>query len=479
MDRKDKPIIAHFLPFSCLVQISRLGALVALIFHNKYLSQRISIFQATTTLVVAVTLFWTSAAYASGLKELSTALAHQGISLGLQDSETVLGNVSGGIGQGSAMQGVAIATLNVDTDRILGFPGGIFHAGALQIHGNNTFSSAYIGSLQTANGNAAANATRLWTLWYQQSFDHRTFDIRVGQQSIDQEFMVSDDSNLFVNTMAGWPTIPSYDLYAGGPAYPLSSLGIRLRIHSTDKRWSFLAGVFDDNPPGGAFANDPQSRDSSGALFNLNTGALVIAEVQFRTHLLAGLPGCYKIGFWFDEASFPDQAYDSQGQSLASPSSNGMPAMRTHNGSIYAVADQTIWQQANGRHRINAFLRIMAAPPDRNLIDFSANGGLTIGDPIPDRPQDSAGIDVGFADVSNRAIELDRAEAFYSNTFTPIRSSETLVELTYQAQITAALQLQPDVQLVINPGGGIANPAQPSKRVRNALIAGIRATIIF
>ena len=245
----------------------------------------------------------------------------------------------------------------------------------------------------------------------------------------------------------------------------------------TGNRWSFLAGIFDDNPPGGAFANDPQSRDGSGTRFNLNTGALIIAEAQLRTHFLAGLPGSYKLGFWFDEASFPDQAYDAQGRSLANPASNGLPAMHAHNGSIYAVADQVVWEGVNGARRINAFLRVMAAPPDRNLIDWSANGGLTINDPIPDRPDDSAGIDVGFADVSSRAAALDRAKALYTATFTPIRSSETLIELTYQAQITSHLQLQPDVQLVINPGGGIANPDQPAKQVNDALIVGIRATL--
>jgi porin len=74
---------------------------------------------------------------------------------------------------------------------------------------------------------------------------------------------VSQYSGLFVNTMAGWPQLPSEDLYAGGPAYPLSSLGARVRFKPRANMIVFLGG-FDDNPPGGAFNNDPQSRDAGG-----------------------------------------------------------------------------------------------------------------------------------------------------------------------------------------------------------------------
>ena len=52
---------------------------------------------------------------------------------------------------------------------------------------------------------------------------------KIGQQSLDQEFIVSQNALLFVNTMFGWPMVPSADLPGGGPAYPLSALGVRLR----------------------------------------------------------------------------------------------------------------------------------------------------------------------------------------------------------------------------------------------------------
>ena len=60
--------------------------------------------------------------------------------------------------------------------------------------------------------------------------------------------------------------VPSVDLYGGGPAYPLSSLGVRFQAKPTDSI-AILAGVFDDNPGGGAFSADAQELAKHGARY--------------------------------------------------------------------------------------------------------------------------------------------------------------------------------------------------------------------
>jgi len=243
-------------------------------------------------------------------------------------------------------------------------------------------------------------------LWYQQAFLGGKFDVKIGQQSLDQEFYTSQGSSLFINTMMGWPLVPSVDLYAGGPAYPLSSLGVRLRAQPTDTI-TVLGGVFDDNPPGGPFANDSQVRgaEQSGARFNTGTGALFFAEVQFALNPPPsgppqtgapppaspatappppGLPGTYKLGFWYDTGAFPDQRFDQTGLSLADPASSGNPRMRHHNFSIYGVMDQVVWRpDPQGARAVGVFARIMGAPGDRNLVNFSLNAGVTLKAPFP------------------------------------------------------------------------------------------------
>jgi porin len=313
-------------------------------------------------------------------------------------------------------------------------------------------------------------------MWYDQAFDNSRVDIKIGQQSIDNEFIVSQYSGLFVNTMAGWPLIPSDDLYGGGPAYPLSSLGARVQFKATSNA-TILAGVFDDNPGGGAFGDDAQFLDRNGAKFNLNTGALFIAELQY-TATPASLPGTYKLGFWYDTGFFPDQEIGSDGLSLANPDSNGDPEMHKGNYSIYGVVDQTIWQPSSARS-LNAFARIMGAPSNQNLISFSLNGGLTLTAPLPGRNNDTAGIDFGLAKVSDRARDLDQDTAAFSGGDFPVRGTEELIELTYSAQVMPWLVLQPDFQYIVNPGAGVQDPNDPTHNLRNEVVAGIRVITTF
>ena len=420
---------------------------------------------------------------------LRTVLGNYGITLGVTDSENLLGNLSGGVKQGATMQGVTTGTLEMDTGKAFGWQGGTFHISALQLHGQ-PLTEPYLDSLQAANGNEGEDGTRLWELWVDQTFDYSRADLKIGQQSIDNEFMVSRYSSLFVNTMAGWPMIPSADLYGGGPAYPLSSLGVRVQVKPTDNT-NILAGVFDDNPGGGAFDDDAQALDADGGRFNLNTGALFIAELQYTTNQPAvgdmvqgrappGLSGTYKIGFWYDTGSFPDQEFGTDGLSLANPASNGEPLMHHGNYSVYGVADQTVWQsKSDSARNVNLFARIMGAPSAQNLISFSFNGGVTLTAPLPGRDNDQAGIDIGVAKVSGQAAGLDRDTGFFTGTPSPVRGTEELIELTYQAQVTPWLQLQPDLQYVINPGAGVQDPDDPTHLLHNEFVAGIRAITTF
>ncbi len=403
-----------------------------------------------------------------GMGGARTALANYGISLGITDTENLLANLAGGVKTGATLQGVTTATLEVDTGKAFNLPGGTFHISALQLHGQ-PLSGPYLDNLQAANGNEGEDGTRLWELWVDQTFG--SADIKLGQQSIDNEFMVSQYSGLFINTMAGWPLIPSDNLYGGGPAYPLASLGARLLVKPMANT-TLLAGVFDDNPGGGAFTDDAQALDRNGGKFNLNTGALFIAEIQYAKP--SGLPGTYKLGFWVDRASFPDQRYGTDGLSLADPASNGAPRMIKGNYSLYAVADQTIWQStADSARNLNLFARIMGAPDNQNLIDFSLNGGVTLAAPLAGRDSDQAGLDFGLGKVSGRAAGLDR------DSGAPARGTEALFELTYQAQVTPWLSLQPDLQYVVNPGGGVQDPDDASHDLRDEFVAGARANVTF
>jgi porin len=435
---------------------------------------------------------WTRSTLLGDAGGFRTKLASVGLSFGIQDTNEVFGNVTGGIKTGAAYDGVTLMSVGLDTQAAFGWEGGTFNVSAWNIRGNN-LSAQNLLVLQTVSGIEAADTTRLWEAWYQQAFLDNKMDVKIGQQSLDQEFITSQGSSLFLNTVMGWPMIPSVDLYAGGPAYPLSSLGVRLRVRPSENL-TILGGVFQDNPPGGPFNADSQLLGSTrwGGNFNLRTGALMIAEVQYAINQPVtgqmvtpdqkpgGLPGVYKLGAWFDTAPFYSQQYDNTGLSLANPASTGIPQTQWHNFSLYGVMDQTVWQpDPTAPQAVGVFARVMGAPGDRNLVNFSVNAGATLKAPLPTRDNDTLGVGFGFAKVSAGAIALDQAMNYYSGTFGPVRSSETFLEVTYQIQATPWWTVQPDFQYFFTPGGGIVNPNNPSQSVGNAAVFGLRSVVTF
>lgn len=415
-------------------------------------------------------------------------LSRAGITLSLQETSEVLGNLSGGTQRGADYDGLTQVQVQLDTQRAFGWQGGTVTISALQIHGSN-LSASNLASLQTASGIEADRATRLWEAWYQQKFlDEDRLDVRVGQQSLDQEFMVTTNGAAFVNTMLGWPMVPSVDLPGGGPAYPLSALGVRVRTRPADG-WTVLAGVFNGSPARSNLG-DPQRVNASGTQFPLNGGQLLIAEVQFAYPSLGTmispdqgepLARAYKLGVWYDTESFADQLRGTDGLSLANPAGNGVPLRHRGNFAVYGVIDQMLWRDKDeADHNLNAFLRVMGTPlADRNLVDFSLNAGLTLHEPFAHRDDDTAGIALGIARVGAQAAAYAAQAAAASGTYAPARGTETFVEATYQVQVTPWWQLQPDVQYVFRPGGGVANPAVPGSRVKDELVVGLRTNILF
>ena len=418
---------------------------------------------------------------------LRTFLGQYGITFLLSETSETLGNVTGGIHRGFIYEGATIMALSMDTDKAFGWRGGTFYASAVQLHGRG-LSENNLDNINTVSGIEADRTTRLWELWYQQSFAGGKANVKVGQIGIDQEFMVSQGASLYVNAMMGWPALPASDLYAGGPAFPLSSPAVRLMVQP-DSSFTVLAGVFDDNPPGGSFNNDSQLREAeaSGTRFNMTTGALCITEIQYAVNQSSPegggkstwLPGTYKLGAWYDSGKFPDQRFTASGLSIADPEGDGIARMVFNNYSIYGVADQAVWQEKGGPRTVAVFGRLMGAPGNQNLINWNLNAGVNVTALLPGRSNDVCGIGFGWAHVSGAAAGLDRAISFYSGAPYPVRGAESFIELTYQCQVTPWWTIQPDLQYIMNPGGGVPNPLNPSRLVGNELVMGVRTVINF
>ena len=409
-------------------------------------------------------------------------LAERGISFGLNEASEVFGNASGGTRRGVVYEGLTQFSMGIDTGKLLGLPGGIFNVSGNQIHGRGLSQNNLGNNLNTVSSLETQRGTLLFELWYEQALFDKKLTIRVGQLAADQEFMVSQYAGLFLNHTFGWSTLPSLDLPSGGPIYPLATPGVRVKYAPRDDL-AVLVGVFNGDPAGPG-AGSPQDHNPSGAAFRLRDGVFAIAEIQYginQSEGAAGLPGAYKAGVWYNSQTFADQRRNASGLSLADPAgiaSGGRS--RRGNYSLYVVGDQLVWRPAGAKDGgVGVFARVMGAPGDRNLVNFYLDAGVTWKGAIPGRDSDTLGLGVAFARISDAASKLDSDTASFTGTAYPIRRHETVLELTYQAQVAPWWQIQPSAQYVFNPNGGVPDPRRPARRLGDAAVFGLRTNITF
>jgi len=416
-----------------------------------------------------------------------------------------LGNPSGGVQQGVRYDGRFGTIIDADLDKLMGWSGGTFHASMHEIQGAG-LSAKNIENLMPVSSVEEPATTRLFNLWVEQKLGNET-SLRIGQITAAQEFLVSQNANLFVNSTFGWPLLPAQDLPSGGPAYPEATPGIRLKFTPTDQL-TLMAAIFNGDLAGPG-AGNPVKRDSNGFAFRVNDPPLLMAELGFaynQGNSIAqarnpnqegsgavtsaqqspagdstgtGLRGSVKLGAWVYTGSAPLERFNAEGEVL--DGSAAQPPQHAGNFAVYGVIDQALWRTdglASDRG-LNFFLRASAAPSDRNLIDLYFDTGLTFKGLINSRPDDIVGIGFAFGRISPQA--LAREEVAAASTPISIPRYEAAIELTYQWRIAQNWSLQPDFQYIIHPSGQVLNPLDVSggAPIQNATVIGIRTIVKF
>jgi len=405
---------------------------------------------------------------------LQRRLSGRGLSLGAVYIGEVFGNMSGGRERGAIFDGRFELAVDADLAQFLGLSGLTFHAHGYQIHGESITDK--VGNLNPVSNIEAAPATRLMDLWFQQTLWDDKVSMRLGQITVDSEFMAADSAGSFISSAFGWPTIAAVNLPNGGVAYPLSSPGFRIEYAATD-RFKVRAGAYNDDPSGPCRV-DAQLCNRRGLDFRVKDEPFVIGEVElgYGGGFGGPLPGVIKLGAWKDYGDFEDQRFDRNGLSLADPASDGSGRSIEGNHGYYAVLDQQLWEGPGGGI-VSMFLRTMGAPGDRNLVDLSIDGGLVFAGLVNGRPNDSFGIAAALAGISGAARGLDRdARALGSDG--PIHADEIILELVYTAEVTPGWIVQPDFQYVWRPGGHAADESGTGP-LQDAAVLGVRSTLNF
>ncbi len=415
---------------------------------------------------------WERDTLAGDFHGLRTSLTEAGIDIRLNETSEVLTNPAGGRKQGSAVEGLLSASVSIDTQRLMGIAGGQIYARTWWLQGRGLSTSA-VDNLNVVSNIEADQPFRLAELWYQQAFLNDRFNLRVGRIAADEEFVVSDYAAVFTNASFTWPTLLTVDLAGRGPAFPLAAAGARIRARLTDE-FTGLLGVFD------ASASDFQAVPGElhtvlNATANRTGGTLTIGEVQYQTtDPPEGLPPpTYKLGGFSSSAAF---ANPYSGPTAVNPT-NTIPNRHSVQG-FYAVADQPLYRSPGDPGGLAVFVRAVASPARDSFVQYFADAGLSWTG-IRSHAEDSAGFGIGWTKMSAAATGAAAGPGIAVGQRLPERTSETVLELTYQATLAPWWVVQPTLQYVFNPGGGVLNPDGSGRPVPSALILSLRTMITF
>jgi porin len=306
----------------------------------------------------------------------------------------------------------------------------------------------------------------LFDLWVQQSLFNDTVSLRIGQIAADDEFFVSQYAPLFISSTFGWPAIMGINLPSGGPAYPVARPGARVRV-AVSSDLSLQAALFSGD----------REIDPTGFDFETNGDLFAISELAYSTKLF-DLPATVKLGGWIHTGKFADQRFDAGHVSLADPASSGIAAEHRGDYGGYFILDQLLWRKDGASDTgLGGFIRVGGNPSDRNLIELHMDGGLTYAGPFG-RDGDTIGVGLSYEQVS--AGQRDLASDFGNlNGFVPPEPDfESVLEFSYQAQVTSWWIVQPDLQWVIHPGGRVLNLSNPRASLgEGAVVLGLRTAV--
>ena len=260
---------------------------------------------------------------------------------------------------------------------------------------------------------------------------------------------------------------------SGGPAYPLATPGARLKIKRDRRSYAARRRVLRRSGRHAIAtairrpATDT-ARPSASAAARFGWAKLQVAINQSKD--AKGLPGVYKLGFWYATRGFCRSAFRLERRrcgGFARRSGGRRSAQSPRQLGVYGVADQMVWRGKDVS--LNLFLRgeRFAVRPQSAVVLHRRRR----------RPERPAARPRRRRAHLRRRLCRDQPRCRRRSIATwrsrrpayPIRDYEMLFELSYQAQIAPWWIVQPDLQYIVHPGGNVREPERSGGRHRQCL----------
>lgn len=324
--------------------------------------------------------------------------------------------------------------LQLESEKLVHFSGGVFCVDFQMRRGGHPSND--VGSYEPLLYIESSNVTQLGEFWYKQSFNKEHYWIKIGKNDCSRNFDYSQNAAYFqYQSFQNIPTIR--DL----PYYPNSAMGIVAYAQPIEPL-GLTMGLFDGSAVLGV---ETGSLGITGNFFDhLHDHAFMIMEIDTGWSVSSRWTGRLGIGAWHNTAHVPRH--------------NGRIAKGLQGG--YLLIDQTVWKSdvANDPRQIGLFIQIGATSPQTSDVKQVYATGMNWTGPIPSRAQDQFGIGIAM----NR-FSLVKGSGF-------IKPTETAIETYYVYQPFSWMNIQPDLQYIITPGGS---------DTPNALAVFLNMVVIF
>jgi len=342
---------------------------------------------------------------------------------------------TGGLKSGGAYLDDLDMQLAVDLERAIEWQGAQFFFYAIYNDGNE-LSGDKVGDLNgVSNIETGLEALRIQEAWIDQTFAGGRLSLRGGLYDLNSEFDAGEVRALFLGSSHGMGTEFGQTGLNGPSVFPVTSLGARLN-------WAFGEGAYArvavlDGVPG-----DPDHPKRMTVNLSSDDGALIAAEVG-----LTNEDGrIWSLGAWTYTARFPD-----------------LETAETHrsNRGVYLAMEEPLLSRAAGSDfDLAGSLRFGVANDDINPVSAFLGTTLVATGLVADRPDDQLGLALAVAAVG------DKYRAMVAGGGGVPVDHEFNLELTYYADITEWLSLQPDLQWIVHPGA--------DRAIENTFVMGLR-----
>lgn len=391
---------------------------------------------------------------------LRSDLRDKGVDISIGYTGELATNVSGGTQKAVTETGQVTVGAAIDADKLIGLNGGSFQATVTYRRGHNLQQTAGLDTLlQVQEVYGRGQTFRLTEFSYAQDLGGG-LDVELGRLPIGNDF--SSFSCDFMNGSFCGAPIGNI----GGDFWynwPVSQWAARVRV----RHGSSYAML-------GAYEVNPRNLDNSFTIghFKGATGVLVPFEAGRQVRLgSAGLPGLYRVGGWYSTANADDVLLGRD--RLPAIAANEPMLQRSGRYGGFVMLNQQLTGhyvvQANGdahtTQGITAFATFTQADRHTARVDNQITTGLRYLGFASGRPNDFLQIGAARTHLNARSAlreELETGEALD-------QSAEYEVEVDYGLQLTPWMNVQPNVQYVVNPGG--------DKERNDVVILGMKTSI--